>query len=399
MSSVSHSTNTAKIALFQAGLSQNESFFVDTINMLVNSSNKMKKFVGSGNIPSYIDMSRYNPSDNQFHNSGAGPNLIDQNQKFLDTIEAIVNMAVTNPLKVILVRTNLTRKYDDYYNQADSILNQKSKLLKIISEISKTSNIDIFLVGHSQGGLVNLEAATECPNSIKKLISISTPYSPVYLANTMLLVEHISGIVGESIFQLFATVNHKDDYRDSIQILGSNNYFNSLKQRWNGLTDRPQLHVITGISGLLMIYSGLFCQYFPFDGLVRLSEQRSISNASFYDLKSSNLPCANSNGYLVNPCNTLTNDGNTCTKKSNCNLTSLNIGATLLSMLADYNESNDTENPHINAIDACLAGLEDDQSSCPSGYENYYNIFNSIYSHGRIVISQETIAILLVLLK
>lgn len=94
---------------------------------------------------------------------------------FETLIGKIVQEAKANAGKTILVATHLGQIFNTKCN-LDSIENQAKKLIYIVDEFSKYAGVSLSLVGHSQGGLVNLETGIARCDKIKNLISISTPY-------------------------------------------------------------------------------------------------------------------------------------------------------------------------------------------------------------------------------
>ncbi|MEG0994998.1 MAG: alpha/beta hydrolase [Bacilli bacterium] len=268
-----------KVALFVSGLGSNEYFFDETIRkMKTEQPNLVIEYSG------VIDMSDYNPNENQFY--GLSNNSLMPSSKaltsFCSKIANIVSSAKENGNKVILVRTKLGTKIKGInekkivYSSYDSIDNQALKLKKIINEICRINpETEIYLIGHSQGGLVNLKTSTLVPEKIKNLISISTPYSPVTLAYLLREIEFVANIFDKSLI-MKVEPNDYIDYEERIKTLSDLKYINNLKNEWNNLIIRPKLNVIAGISSHLMTseYFIIFCIPFelnyryPFDGLV-----------------------------------------------------------------------------------------------------------------------------------
>lgn len=185
-----------------------------------------------------IDMSWFNTKENCFY--GKNDCYYTKSDKaqlnFQTLIANIVTFAKQNEGKTIMVSTNLNRGFKTNYN-LDSIHNQKIKLIYIIDEIKKYPNIELNLVGHSQGGLINLEAAIDRNTKINKIISISTPYSPVYLGEKLIFLDFFFKLGGQSAYLLFLdTPEEVEAYKTSVKTLCSSEYFSNLKSRWNDLS-------------------------------------------------------------------------------------------------------------------------------------------------------------------
>lgn len=157
-------------------------------------------------------MHDYDVSKEEFYNYGKDGYL----RKASNTIATITNqlaeivdLSLNNPNKAILVKTSLDESVYSYdkdkketeYLGFDSIENQSIKLVYLVKKIkSLSSKIRLILVGHSQGGLVNLETACKVPSKIHKLISISTPYSPVLMANKLICIATIANMFGQNVY-------------------------------------------------------------------------------------------------------------------------------------------------------------------------------------------------------
>lgn len=223
-----------------------------------------------------------------------------------------------------------------YLGGSTSIEDQKNQLINIITYLKSRieKDRDIILIGHSQGGLVNLEAATEIPGLISDMISINTPYSPnsyviklsliLYIIKTILKNDSIAQNANNVIDNLFGSndgnkskdfikkILYDEYFEQKYGTLGKESYFDDLKSRWNALSTRPNLYTVASASAV-------DCQKLLFfiplkiltDGLVDLSEQTDISHSSTFYLLDSTLPCRNvfekntidSNNFLCYTCN------------------------------------------------------------------------------------------------
>ncbi len=236
-----------------------------------------------------IDMSDFNASLNCFFGK-FGEYYSKNTQALIDfkiLIADIVAFSKENKGKSILVSTFLNKAFKSEYN-LDCIENQKIKLNFIIDELKRYDNVEISLVGHSQGGLVNLECAIERNLKINRVISISTPYASVYLGEKLIFLDFFMKLGPASAYKIFCNDQEEmDRYKACTETLCSRTYFDNLKSKWNNLVTRPKLFVITSTAGHLYKTitdaSGNTTIFkYPFDGLVTFKEQSAIEHADFY---------------------------------------------------------------------------------------------------------------------
>ncbi len=406
MSSIIH-TKKYKITLFQVGFNDRYSEFYKTMNLLSSASTNFIKY------DSVIDMTWFNTEENCFYckNDGYYTKSDKAQLNFQTLIANIVTFAKQNEGKTIMVSTNLNQGFKTNYN-LDSIHNQKIKLIYIIDEIKKYPNVELNLVGHSQGGLINLEAAIDRNTKINKIISISTPYLPVYLGEKLIFLDFFFKLGGQSAYMLFLeTPEEVEAYKASVKTLCSSEYFSNLKSRWNDLSSRPNLIVITGTAGHLynvrtnvssdpmLSYNTITKQ--PFDGLVKFSEQANIDHANFIHLVDKNVQCYEEKKFAESIC--YYQEGFIRTCKNKCSLSSINFTSTvvdalfnLIDIIIKKDKINDFNNYDV--VKAIRAGLDRSTNDVPSGYEDYYEIYSNDYNHKYLRYNKETIAILLSLL-
>ena len=198
-----------------------------------------------------------------------------------------------------------------------------------------------------------------------------------------------------------------------MEVLASANYYTNLKNKWNALSPRPTLTVITGTAGRICeavvpnSYTPEECEGAAFDGLVMLTDQKDISYATKINLVDTNVPCYDVWNKAWLNCVTSSNCANICS--GNCSLETHSIAKLLLDYLkATVEELLSFEicsqekfdifvnNPLTKAIEAGLRSNDD--FNCPSGYENYYRIASSPYNHYHIMYNDETIELLFNLL-
>lgn len=280
---------TGKLIIYQHGLGDNQTRLQSTIDKLV-SKNPKKNAKYNG----YIDLSNVNV-DNGFDNS------VKSNIKRLkETIEA-------NPNKNIHVATDL--------NGLDPIEQERSRLVALIKYLKEDLGLksQIVLVGHSQGGLVNLETAIKVPTYIDQLISINTPYSKNLIANkassiiSLLCAISVDDIIYDALIGSIESENAKkysekeieeikselvkitDNIEARFAALADSDYYDDLKKKWDNLKKRPKLHVITSASALNV--SNLGMRKRPFDCLVDLADQKDITYDTVQYLIPLSTPC------------------------------------------------------------------------------------------------------------
>lgn len=407
MSSLPPST-IYRIVLFQSGLGDDGSSIDGLINQLVSASSLFVKYNGS------IDMSHYNPSTDDFcSDNGSHSNTYEQ--QFINDINSVISNVHTNYTKTILVKTDLNKVFGvgTNYNRClyDSIENQSKKLVKIIDSIKIHSCVNLTLIGHSQGGLVNLKAAIARPLKIYKMISISTPYAPVTVGSDLLLFENIVNLFNKSLTVAFNSIPEYANYLvQSVNTLTSATFFNELKSQWNAIGYNPPLTVITGVSGLLKSISYFaplgysLISFRPFDGLVCIKEQRDISHASFVDLINHNAYCYENRNFIPSgsseSCYSIVGMSHVgCSNGPNCSLPSINLQLTgfqeLINIAHDYScgvdvESNEyiTSHPIVLAIDE---GLSQTPYTGLANYQMFYDIASDQYNHLNILKNAETV--------
>lgn len=389
-----------KLVLYQAGLAQNHSFFDRTLSkvQMFSSSNVLYTKPGMSFQNSFIDMTYFNGESNSFFPSsdiGSIPNPHFNN--FQATIADVINQLINNYPKTLHVKTQLTNS-PGFIDGFESISNQKQKLKRIIGAIcSYNLNIKIILIGHSQGGLVNLETAIDIPNLIHSLVSISTPFSPVSVGKNLL---YLGRLLRKKLSETLFSPDSPESlqrYEDRAETLTSANYFSDLKQRWDNLESKPKLFVITGASALIRrtvtdyfqmgdppIYVPIHTEYrFPFDGLVKIDEQKSINCFAVVDIADPSLPCFSDKDYAKSSCS-----HGSVSKCYSCPLPKFDPASAVFTSALDLITGGD---PFSNGIvqamldGASLVPLKNDY------YEQYYDIFASEYSHAHIAQCDETV--------
>lgn len=406
-----------KVMLFQGGLGDNGDGFTETINLL-HKSYSSRTIV----IDNAIDMKNFDVDNDSFYGLDANGYLTKSTSlsaSFNKQISDIVSKSKENANKVILVRTALAYSISGLkdgkivYLPYDSILDQAKKLKYIIQAIKNCDEeIEVILVGHSQGGLVDLEVATQIPNLINKMISISTPYSPVNLAKKLINVNALATIFNTNLYEIIAkTPDLAKKYKQCVDTLGTADYYNDVKERWNKLSNRPSLTVISSVSGHLFkyipgfsdAYSGVYnpdsIYKYSFDGLVSIYEQTDIENATIVGLTDKSLECYDSKQFMERNCYYQYGIYMTC--KKSCCLSSFNLETALLvtgfqalGKLVDSwvdGEKFEFNLEDYSIINDIFNGVKGKPLSDSSNAQ-YYNVYKSNYSHGNVRYCDETIA-------
>lgn len=428
MSSIEQDKNRrpAELYIYVAGLSQDYHFFKRHFdNLVAECGYRCIRYEKP------FDMSNFNVQRNDFfygsgESRGTNYNFIED---FVSNLKDLVKFLKENRGKVILLGTKLdsyrvsfSSDENENFKFYDSIDNQAKKIIYIINAINNlVPETKITLVGHSQGGLVNLRAAPQVENKIEKIISIATPYSSVFFANVFLGINFVSSIFN---FNIGSLINKEKDFECYVQRskdLTNNGYIESIKRDWYAMKNRPKLFVIVGASGRIryttkmknfngMLMYGYENQFIKFDGLVTVAEQCAIDNAAFYYLYPKNGDCKfNYKGKTVS-----------CITKD-----TVNINHTCLSKLPMINEldiflfSHGTFQKYVyklpgydsftfqKAIDVATKALgkhyEDETNpdeiveynAETESLQRIYDIYSSDYSHGRIVNSYKVTKIML----
>ncbi|MCI6156074.1 MAG: hypothetical protein SOV57_02025 [Bacilli bacterium] len=401
MSSISNMKHT--VVLFIPGLGCDGYFYNRTIQKLESNTRNVQEYSYNSNgiTENELNMNNFDVEGNCFREIIQGDYSKSSKlyKEFDNKISAIVSLAISNPNKAILVKLTL-QYYPCFENgtivtkKYDSINNQKEKLCFIIDKIkNKNRGIRIILVGHSQGGLVNLEAAISRSNSIYKVISLSTPYRSV-LAADLLAIPLLIGKIIESSFgtNIFSNLSDFDlddvNYQNRVLNLSSDAYFTDLHIRWNNLVNRPPLLVISGTSGHLVTRDiGVIRTKQSFDGLVRTCEQNNIANATHLNLAKTTVPCLPQKtifnetcfDHVLSPCYYLCPLPNFGIKdalfRTGLNVLFKAIKNKNFNFLNEINSVDD-----IGVVKAINAGLNRG-NDYESAYQNYYDIYASDYSH------------------
>ena len=399
-----------KIVLYQAGLGSSHTHFNGTFKKLYK-INKNDVYVENGKsfYDSYIDMSKFDTEKGQFYglnsNGYYGKNVVETNE-FNKKIITIIDRVKSNSNHILHVKTQLTNGID-FDDGFDSIKNQTIKLLFIIENLcSFDIPVEIFLVGHSQGGLVNLEASIKSPKMINGMIAVSTPFSPVLIAKDLLYIDRFLRAINQDGIIKGTDSKSTERYQNCVDVLTSKKYFDDLKKKWESLDTRPKLLIITGTSGLICKETTKYVRIntdsnntilwryyerFPFDGLVLTSEQRMILHDYEVNFADENLPCYNERRFLNYCCGTSLID-----KCKNCVCPQIIFSSTAFSIAMDALKGNDPMRNQI--IKSIYQGLNR-SSIINENYKNYYDVYASDYSHMYLIQCDNVIATILGFIK
>lgn len=401
MSSVNNYSGT--LVIYQSGLGGTQYDFYKTIEKLVGSNPyRHKAFVVSDNL------------ENSYLNAGVtwqGESLLSHpsNTSNLRTkLDKLVEYCSRYPHHHVHVRTRLGGA-----EGFDSIEKQTACLCSIIEYLESKSDFDrkIVLVGHSQGGLVNLETAILRPESIDKIISLSTPYNPVDIGKDVMTIFHLGELFkydvnGKIRNELNVTADEAQKFRDRIETLSSSSYFSDLKNRWANCVHKPKLYVISGTSGRLAHtyyvytsngYAMPVTIKKSFDGLVTTKEQHDIPYNGYQPFVDLDIECLRrqDNWWAGNYQGDCKNCG---IFTSTCDLPVLNVTnvamKALLEGISNFLRGNGfTFDQYARELSATIsAAAYPDYANdryFPKNnpypqYQQYYDIYSHRYSHGWI---------------
>lgn len=402
------------IVIYVAGLSQDYNFFKEhMIEVEKNNSNVVI-------FETPFDMRNFNVdrSDFMYIDSSSNSKNYIYSEEFISILKNLVSFAKNNEQKSILVGTKLDFRRvsfndnEDDFEHYDNVQNQSSKLCYLIECIKNTlPNVNIVLVGHSQGGLVNILTASRLPGKIYKLISVATPYSEVLIAEAFISLNYLASLVGKNLASIAGKTDDFDNYVARAKDLSSEKFFQDLYKKWNSLESKPPLYVVVGISGRIIgsllgsanaIISAI--KDTKFDGLVSLKEQTGIDASYFYYLFENNGDC------LVNVSNNLVS----CISKEGADklhlceskLHKVFIDSIIVSAINTFlkNKLNTSISDKIFTLDefveAVKKGIGSDENATNNDLLNdIFKIYFSEYSHGKIINGQRCIKIIKALIS
>ncbi|MDE5617302.1 MAG: GPI inositol-deacylase [Ureaplasma sp.] len=309
------SSFNGSIVIYQHGIGGSEDDLYETIRRLVQSNT----FRNQAYLDDFVNMNDFNVSTKKFNSNS-------EKEKAENILDEIVRRIEETPTKNIHFRTRLGgfRCYDSIDNQVEKLI----YIIKYLVDVKKV-NKKIVLVGHSQGGLVNIKTAIALEGYIDQLISISTPYDPVDMGASLLTLYNIAkffNIPGVEKILTQSDVDMDDPNQQALikeiktgaEVLTNRNYFKKIHEDWKNAKNKPKLHVISGTAGtyrksIVVPSSGLgsslspsygtdlelTVKYLktPFDGIVMTSEQYNIEYDTYHPLCDISLPCIKNGTY------------------------------------------------------------------------------------------------------
>lgn len=350
----------------------------------------------------FIDMRKFDGLTGSYENDGEKENIL----KKLDDLIAFCNHS-DHINQNVHVRTNLGGE--------DSVENQSNRLIEMITYVKGklNNNRKIVLVGHSQGGLVNLDVATKIPTYLNQIISLNTPYSKNSLAiKGMCIINLIKVIMAiPEVADFFSSGNYLDatnyselisnisamiasklfDFEEALSDLASDSFYDNLKTRWDNTNNKPRLHVIASASAVdHSNVLGIRTKQLN-DGLVDLSEQMDINYNTVHYLLDPSMPCFEMDGsYILDKF-----EKNCYNCDENCNLPQININSIINDTIWNVYQAIKSTNPSsqddlvtIKLIQtySAIIGEKDKSGELiqPPSDEMYmalYNAFAHPYSH------------------
>lgn len=271
--------NRGYIVLFQHGIFGDETSFSEAIEKLVKQA--PKRHIAYPN--SFINMNDYKKGE---YGKSYMFEKTESQIEFNNIISGIASFAKEHPDHNILIRTRLSGE-----NKADSIQNQKEKLALIVRRLHAViDGRPIVLVGHSQGGLVNMETALICPNYIDKIISLNTPFSVNNIGKTFFPIATFCHRFGIPLNVGFDTLDFRDDdVYHALSTLVNFVYFADLKKRWESATNKPTAIALAGLAGVLTDKANEWDS--TFDGLVMVSDFQHIKVDKIHFFMEEYPPC------------------------------------------------------------------------------------------------------------
>lgn len=366
-----------KIIIYNAGFANRDESLTPTANLVCERyphDNLRPTF--RGNII-LLNMDYYREhKDGTFHFTSKT-----REDEMYHNLNALINFAKRNPGKNIHVVTVLSGK-----SSVDPVYLQVKRLKFILNYLKLERKITnpLILVGHSQGGIVNMETSLTHHFMIERIISISTPYSQVTAARDFLSL--VPARIAKNVVKGLAP-DLKDGYKyvDSIVYLGSTDHYDQMRESWDKIKDvRPKLHVIGGISGLIESYvANLFPKTVQVtDGLVTLFEQCQIDYDTIHSFIPEELKCVldGSEQYLKDCIN--------CKRK--CHFSTISIRNIVTKLEFNF-VVNRTEVEHF--IVMANHGIKGEPNT-EGYYQELYDIFANDYSHASIRYYEGTIKLI-----
>lgn len=272
------------VVFFTAGFASDETSLIPLVANIESSNKRLYKELLPLNL-NETSLSKDKDKLIEFSNHEA-------KRKIIKRLKTIAKRARSNPKRTYLIRLRICGVY-----ASSSVEEQAARLAFIIRtlKVDLMSLMRISLVGHSQGGVVNLAAATIVGSLIYQLISVSTPYRDVQAFKDLYAIA-LLGQVRQDAFAGFYQRLIGEIPQEAMNNLSKNSlryltfvYSTRIKNRFYRLKKRPLLHVIVGISGLYE--ENIFGVKRSFDGFITGSEQQDVKYDDRVVLTVEDLPC------------------------------------------------------------------------------------------------------------
>lgn len=298
-------------------------------------------------------------------------------------INNVVELSLANPTKAILCRLRLCGA-----TGSSDVNLQVSRLRYLIEHLVPFlhDKRPFVLIGHSQGGLVNLLATTYLDGIIDQVISISTPYRDVQSIKETLVLAKLSkksiAILEHFASFTFGKVSHTtlEELLQGVFIFGDNKLTNLIKDRFKEMENRPRLDVICGVAG---IFNGsVFNWRRAYDGLVTVSEQQDIDYDERHIFSEVPLPCLEDNRTLINA-------STRCLNCSECKLPEFNFRY----ILKDLRNKVSVDDLTFDIIDSGFQAIKHlpipKEKEDSATYKIFYKTFDTLYNHQNILFQPE----------
>lgn len=193
--------------------------------------------------------------------------------KFKTSFDKLNKLIIESKFNTVHVVTSLIGP-----KGVDDLFLGTQKLIYLIKNIKEIMDVDVILVGHSQGGLLNLIVATSIPTLIKDMISIVTPYRESFFGGLVKLGINLSKVLFYKNPLRLLTKKGRYNEEDikkmevGIRLLSNRQIYSKYRHLWANLKNKPHLYVVSSLAGLIK-YSN---SKVYFDGILTLKEQNDI---------------------------------------------------------------------------------------------------------------------------
>lgn len=287
--------------------------------------------------------------------------------------------------KYILINPRLCGRHVDA-----TIELQVSRLMYCIRYLKRDlkTRARIVLIGHSQGGVVNLLTAVRSKGMVDQIISINSPYSevqPVKDAFTMIRLLHLGDEAFRNYFRQIIrgkiTDKQTKNLIENAKVYLTPNYLERLKKNFYKTKDRPRLSLVVSTCG---VYNdSLLGWRRSYDGFIPVSSQMDVKYDDVTFLREHVLPCEK-NSLLMNTV------FDRCLVCRECGMPELK-GRFFVKALLQKKSPNDLMNAMVNGGFDAIEGREiNPEYKDEPIYTTMYQTYQSPYSHHMIARNKET---------